>query len=106
MIRIVKKANKLYKSLDYNSWYDEQPLKTQQQITERLSKIELDGYFGDHKSVSEFIWELKWRNGRRIYYAYLAELSILLLLGGNKNGQNKDITQAKNIFKKYFNSQS
>jgi hypothetical protein len=28
-------------------------------------------------------------------------LNILLLLGGNKNGQDKDIKQAKKIFRKY-----
>lgn len=46
------------------------------------------------------IWELKWVGGRRIYYAYLPAQKILLLLGGNKNGQDKDIKQAKKIYAK------
>jgi hypothetical protein len=29
-----------------------------------------------------------------------------LLLGGNKNGQDKDINQAKKIFKKYYNDEA
>ncbi len=48
------------------------------------------------------VWELKWKNGRRIYYAYLPESSIFILLGGVKNGQSKDITYAKRLFKKYL----
>jgi len=45
--------------------------------------------------------ELKWKNGRRVYYADIPEKKILLLLGGNKNGQDKDIRQAKKIFNKH-----
>ena len=64
--------------------------------------IQVDGYFGDHKEVDEKIdiWELKWKNGRRVYYAYIPEEKILLLLGGNKNGQSKDIAKAKRILEK------
>lgn len=34
-------------------------------------------------------------------FAYLAQENILLLLGGNKNGQDYDISQAKKILRKY-----
>mgnify|MGYP002388429467 FL=1 len=72
------------------------------QIASRLSNIEQSGHFGGHKSVGENIWELRWKNGRRIYYAYIPEASILVLLGGNKNGQNKDIKQAKKIYESHI----
>ncbi|MGB7127846.1 MAG: type II toxin-antitoxin system RelE/ParE family toxin [Candidatus Rhabdochlamydia sp.] len=70
--------------------------------------IKYDGYFGDHKSISYYekselkdkVWELRWKDGRRIYYAYIPEKKILLLLGGNKNGQNKDVSKAKTIYLK------
>jgi putative addiction module killer protein len=104
MIRFLKKHYQLYKTPEYESWLSDQTDKEQAQIAERLSKIELEGYFGDHKVVSNHIWELKWKNGRRLYYAYLAELDLLLLLGGNKNGQDKDITKAKKIFRKHIES--
>lgn len=78
------------------------------QINKRLSLIKYEGYFGDHKSVSYYekgglkdkIWELRWKDGRRIYYAYIPETQILLLLGGNKNGQAKDVSKAKAIYLK------
>ena len=99
---IIKKGYKFFKTPEYQEWTAGETHKSQVQITDRLSKIQLDGYFGDHKSLGDDTWELKWINGRRLYYAYLAELNIVLLLGGNKNGQSKDITKAKKVFKKYI----
>ena len=61
-------------------------------------------HFGDHKFVGNGIsqvWELRWKSGRRIYFAYIPDKNVLVLLGGNKNGQGKDIKKAKSIFQKY-----
>lgn len=54
-----------------------------------------EGRFGDHKQVSDHVWELRWENGRRIYCSLIPVSQVLLLLGGNKNGQTKDINQLK-----------
>lgn len=91
---------------EFRKWIQHESPRSQYQIDARLAKIRLDGYFGNHKSVSheekgalkDKIWELKFNDGRRIYYAYIPEKNILLLLGGNKNGQGKDINKAKNLF--------
>ena len=87
---------------EYDDWFSEQSKKAQLQIQKRLYAITEFGHFGVHRSVSDddTIWELKWKNGRRIYYCYLQETRILLLLGGNKNGQEKDIKKAENILAK------
>lgn len=98
---ITKKNYTLYKTREYLEWIKGETEKSQVQIADRLSKIELEDYFGNHKFLGSCVWELKWINGRRVYYAYLADLDIILLLGGNKNGQQKDISQAKRIFNKY-----
>lgn len=89
----------LYKADEYEQWHQDQTSKSQVQIEKRLSNIETEGHFGTHKYLKNDVWELKWRNGRRIYYAYLVEENILLLLGGNKNGQSKDIKEATKILK-------
>ena len=97
---------RISKDTKFDEWLDTQTARTKLQILKRLSKIELHGHFGDHKSVSDYetgylknaVWELRWDDGKRVYYAYIPEKRILLLLGGNKNGQDKDITQAKSIF--------
>lgn len=98
---MVKTCYRLYKATEYQKWFDEETHKSQAQIADRLSKIEQEGHFGIHKFLEDGVWELKWLNGRRVYYAHLPELNIFLLLGGNKNGQNKDINNAKKVLKKY-----
>ena len=102
----LKKNYKFYKTREYQNWLEEETYKSRVQITDRLTKIQTDGYFGDHKPLVDDVWELKWINGRRLYYAYLAEINLVLLLGGNKNGQSKDITKAKKIFKKYIENEN
>ncbi len=96
------------KSFEFAEWLNDQPEFVQVQILKRTMSIELYGHFGDHKSVSDYetgyvknlVWELRWGDGKRVYYAYIPEQRILLLLGGNKNGQDKDVAKAKNIFLK------
>lgn len=85
---------------EYREWFKQERPKSQAQIEKRLANIETAGHFGNHKQVSEYVWELKWDNGRRIYYAYIEEANLLLLLGGNKNGQSKDIHKAKKILER------
>jgi len=91
---------------EFADWIDNEPPRSKVQISKRLAMIKCDGHFGDHKSVSFYekgglkdrVWELRWKDGRRIYYAYIPERKILLLLGGNKNGQDKDVSKAKAIY--------
>jgi putative addiction module killer protein len=92
---------KLIASREYLDWIQAETDKAKVQISKRLSAIEADGHFGTSKDLGEGVSELKWQIGRRIYYAYIPESRILLLLGGNKNGQDKDITQAKKILKRW-----
>ena len=90
-----ERAYAVYNAPEYDDWLEEQSAKSQVQVRQRISHIQDDGYFGDHKNVDDEVWELRWKNGRRIYYACILDKKILLLLGGNKNGQDKDIRQAK-----------
>jgi len=92
---------KAIKTTEFDDWLADESLKSQVQIEKRISKIETDGYFGTINDVGDDVWELKWKNGRRVYYAYLSDPNILILLGGNKNGQNYDISQAKKILAEY-----
>lgn len=89
------------KTSEYEEWVATQTAKSQVQITKRLVNIEQEGHFGTINDVDDGVWELKWRNGRRVYYVYIPEAKILLLIGGSKNGQCYDIGQAKKILRKY-----
>lgn len=95
----------ILKTPEFEAWFTFQIAREQVQIQGRLFRIETEGHFGEHKYVGEDeaeVWELKWQSGRRVYFAYIPERRILLLLGGNKNGQGKDINQAKKILRKHF----
>lgn len=84
----------------YNEWFKEQTLKFQAQIVKRLFNIETQGHFGHVKQLDKNLAEIKFNNGARIYFTRLEKngKTILLILGGNKNGQDKDIKKAKAFF--------
>jgi putative addiction module killer protein len=97
---------KIKKTIQYENWLISESAKSRVQIAKRLSNIEQHGHFGIIKDIGDGIWELKWKNGRRIYYVYVPDSNILILIGGSKNGQNYDIAQAKNILKKYSQNET
>lgn len=91
----------IYETEEYLNWFGSQTFKSASQIQNRITKIEQEGYFGNAKFLnSAGIWELKFNDGRRIYYVIVPKYKVVLLLGGNKNGQDKDIRQASNILRK------
>jgi len=61
------------------------------------------GNFGDCKPVSAGVFEfrLHFGSGYRIYYGKDGSTIILLLCGGDKNTQNRDIKKAKQYWKDY-----
>ena len=54
--------------------------------------------FGDHKKIDSEISELrlKFGSGYRIYYTEVDNVIVLLINGGDKSTQSKDIEKAKN----------
>lgn len=94
---------------EYEEWFGKQSLKNQAVISKRIKNIIENDYFGDCKNVSEYdkgitkncVFELRWKDGKRVYYGKVDSVYLLLLYGGNKNGQDKDIKEAKNLFFKY-----
>ena len=65
-------------------------------IVKRLQRVE-DGNFGDHETVGEGVMELgmHFGPGYRVYYVMRGEQLVLLLGGGDKASQAKDIGKAK-----------
>lgn len=91
---------------DFDEWYQSQTLKEKAQIDARIARIEQFEHFGDWKYLSDGIAELRWKSGRRVYFAKVGEKIILLLNGGLKNAQQKDIKRAKRILKRYADSEA
>jgi putative addiction module killer protein len=61
----------------------------------RVNRMEL-GNFGDHKFCRDGVWELRIDvgPGYRVYYALTGAKVVLLLCGGDKRTQAKDIGRA------------
>ena len=70
-------------------------IRAKQKIKVRLDRI-LEGNFGDHKSVGNGISELRIPHGAgyRVYYTIRNNTVVLLLCGGDKASQVRDIQQA------------
>ena len=91
----------ILKTAEFETWFCTLTLKAQTAIEKRLLKIVETGHFGKvpnkHKDLGEGLEELKFhdQNGMRVYFARTGVTEITLLLGGFKNGQKKDIKQAR-----------
>jgi putative addiction module killer protein len=70
-------------------------------IRARLDRVEL-GNFGTVKPVGDGVNELKIDHGPgyRVYYAMYGKSVVLLLIGGDKSTQQKDIETAKVYWKR------
>lgn len=64
-------------------------------ILARLDRVE-NGNFGDHKKIDKNLFELRFffGPGYRIYYTIKGNTVVILLTGGNKTTQTKDIKKA------------
>ncbi|MCY4578584.1 MAG: type II toxin-antitoxin system RelE/ParE family toxin [Chloroflexi bacterium] len=67
-------------------------------ILSRLERIE-DGNFGDHRSVGDGVSELRVNVGQgyRVYYTVRRNTVVILLYGGDKSSQRRDIRRAQRI---------
>jgi putative addiction module killer protein len=74
-------------------------IRTRRKITLRIQRLKL-GNFGDYKSVGKEIYELRMHfgPGYRIYFARKGELLVILLIGGDKSSQSKDINLSQQIW--------
>jgi putative addiction module killer protein len=99
-------AIKMYfieKTVDFDKWLRKlKDLRAQAKILFRIQKVESDGHFGDCESVGDGIRELKidYAKGYRVYFKEKDGKIILLLIGGDKSTQQKDIEKAKEILRK------
>lgn len=77
--------------------------KTRSRIITRLDRLEV-GNPGDHRHVGKGVFELKLQfgPGYRIYYGEDGPVIVILLIGGDKSTQSRDIKKAKSFWKSYM----
>ena len=71
-------------------------------IKTRIDRVSL-GNFGDVEPVGEAVSELRidWGPGYRVYFARVGKTILLLLCGGDKRTQQRDIKNAKTYLQDY-----
>ena len=77
-------------------------LKGQGAILKRIDRVH-EGLLGDHASVGHGVWELRihFGPGYRVYYGEDGPTVVLLLCGGEKSTQKRDILKAQEYWGKY-----
>ena len=86
----------------YRRWLNRLDAKIKARVLARIFRFEL-GNLGDAKSVGDGVWEarLMFGPGYRIYFGRDGSTLIILLLGGDKGSQGRDITKAKGYWQDY-----
>ena len=93
---------KLLRTEPFRSWLDALRDKAGQgRIQARLSRLKEEGHFGDCGSVGEGVFEMRIDHGPgyRLYYIRDGATVIMLLVGGDKSSQSRDIRKAKGMAK-------
>ena len=87
----------------FREWLDELDASVRARIQARVFRFE-QGNLRDHKMVGGGVWEarLDFGPGYRIYFGKDGAAIILLLLGGDKSSQAKDIATAQTHWKNYL----
>jgi putative addiction module killer protein len=87
----------------FTEWLESiQDTSTQDRVLARLERLE-DGNLSDCRVVGEGVFELRlhFGAGYRIYFGQVGNTIILLLCGGDKSSQTRDIERAKIYWLEY-----
>jgi putative addiction module killer protein len=83
-------------------WLNRQKdLKTRPRIAGRLRRIGRTGSLGDHKDIGDGVGELPFHfgPGYRVYFCRRGAEIVILLGGGDRGSQSRDIRAAKALAK-------
>ena len=91
------------KTTEFDKWLKKlNDVKAKAKILFRIQKLENDEHFGDCKPVGDGIREMRvdFAKGYRIYFKEKDGKINVLLIGGDKSTQHKDMKKAKEIWEK------
>lgn len=89
-------------SAPFDDWFNRLPASVADRIDTALQRMRL-GNFGDHKRVGEGVFErrIHFGPGYRIYFGRDGDRVVILLAGGSKNTQSRDIKAAQQLWREY-----
>jgi putative addiction module killer protein len=90
-------------TVPFRDWLATLDRTTRARIPARVLRFEM-GNFGDHKSVGDGVQEARvmFGAGYRIYFGQDGASLVLLLVGGTKATQAKDIRRAQEFWRDYL----
>jgi len=77
----------------FNKWFSKLDGTQKNQVRTRLDRVQ-NGQMGHSKSVRQNMEAILFNSGMRIYFTRESPNVIILLCGGNKASQDRDINQA------------
>lgn len=89
--------------IPFDEWFNSlRDSNAQDNITKRLIRVGL-GNLGDYQPVGEGVCELRidYGPGYRLYFGQIGLTVVLLLIGGDKSTQARDIRTAKEYWTNY-----
>lgn len=87
----------------FREWLDSLARPVKARIQARILRLE-SGNLGDHKAVGAGIYEIRldFGPGYRIYFRFDGDDLIILLCGGSKGSQQRDIRRAQDYWLDYL----
>ena len=92
----------------FREWFNTiRNTRAQSRIRARLVSLE-HGNFGDYRFVGGGVFELRIHvgTGYRVYFGEIDNTIVLLLCGGDKASQTRDIQRAKTYWQQYKETQT
>ena len=85
----------------FSIWFDKLDIRAQAKVALYIDRVAAGGSKKNVKSLGDGIYEIKinFNSGYRVYFGELENMIILLLLGGDKKTQSKDIETAKTYWR-------
>ena len=87
----------------FKIWIDQLDRSTRAKIYTYIDRVAAGGAKKNIKALGDRIFEVKidYGHGFRVYFGELDSTIILLLIGGDKKSQNRDINTAKQYWRDY-----
>jgi putative addiction module killer protein len=89
------------RTAEFNEWLAAlRDIAASARIAKRINRL-AQGNFGDAKSIGDGVSELRFAfgPGYRVYFTRRDDLVVILLCGGDKDWQSRDIERAKRLAK-------
>jgi putative addiction module killer protein len=101
--RIIKKLELQNQLVPFDEWFDSiHDKRMQAAVDARLARVRA-GNFGDCESVGGGVFELRinFGPGLRVYYGLHGQEIVVLLGGGDKRSQQRDIRRAQQLWQQF-----